>query len=129
MKKLFAIVLLFFNLTTFAQLSDSLKKTNKEVVITGQLRNISIDNSIHKIRIIDNKTINSGIYHNLADIIQKQLNINLFEDNVLGSSISIQGISGQNVKILIDNVPVIDISPPDTTSTIGKSNFLIKFII
>ena len=81
MKKLFAIVLLFFNLTTFAQLSDSLKKTNtiektiKEVVITGQLRNISIDNSIHKIRIIDNKTINSGVYHNLTDIIQKQLNI------------------------------------------------------
>ena len=113
MKKLFAIVLLFVNLTTLAQLSDSLKKTNylektiKEVVITGQLRNVSIDNSIHKIRIIDSKTINSGIYHNLADIIQKQLNINLFEDNVLGSSISVQGISGQNVKILIDNVPVI----------------------
>ena len=60
MKKLFAIVLLFVNLTTLAQLSDSLKtnyleKTIKEVVITGQLRNVSIDNSIHKIRIIDSK--------------------------------------------------------------------------
>lgn len=113
MKKLFSIVLLFFNLHSFAQVSDSsqntntLKKTIKEIVITGQLSNVSLDNSIHKIRIIDSKTINSGIYHNLADIIQKQLNINLFEDNILGSSISFQGISGQNVKILIDNIPVI----------------------
>ncbi len=113
MKKLFSIVLLFCNLTSLAQLSDSLNKTNtlnktiKEVVITGQLESTSVDNSVHKIRIIDGKTINSGLYHNLADIIQKQLNINLFEDNVLGSSIALQGISGQNVKILIDNVPVI----------------------
>ena len=113
MKKLFSIVLLFCNLTSLAQISDSLNKTNtlnktiKEVVITGQLESTSVDNSVHKIRIIDGKTINSGLYHNLADIIQKQLNINLFEDNVLGSSIALQGISGQNVKILIDNVPVI----------------------
>ncbi len=113
MKKLFSIVLLFCNLTSLAQISDSLNKTNtlnktiKEVVITGQLESTSVDNSVHKIRIIDGKAINSGLYHNLADIIQKQLNINLFEDNVLGSSIALQGISGQNVKILIDNVPVI----------------------
>ena len=113
MKKLFSIVLLFCNLTSLAQISDSLNKTNtfnktiKEVVITGQLESTSVDNSVHKIRIIDGKAINSGLYHNLGDIIQKQLNINLFEDNVLGSSIALQGISGQNVKILIDNVPVI----------------------
>ena len=53
------------------------------------------------------KLLTSGLYQNLANIIEKELNIKLSEDNLLGSSLSIQGVSGQNVKILIDNIPVI----------------------
>ena len=84
-----------------------LKKQINEVVVTGQINELSIKKSVHKIRVIDSKIINSGLYQNLANVIEKELNIKLSEDNLLGSSLSIQGISGQNVKILIDNVPVI----------------------
>lgn len=44
---------------------------------------------------------------NLRDVLSNELNIRLSQDNVLGSSMSMLGISGQNVKILIDGVPVI----------------------
>ncbi len=87
--------------------NTKLKKQINEVVVTGQINELSIEKSVHKIRVIDSKIINSGLYQNLANIIEKELNIKLSEDNLLGSSLSIQGISGQNVKILIDNVPVI----------------------
>ncbi len=43
---------------------------------------------------------------NLRDVLSNELNIRLSQDNVLGSSMSLQGISGQNVKILVDGVPV-----------------------
>ncbi len=40
-------------------------------------------------------------------MLTNELNVRLSQDNVLGSSLSIQGISGQNIKILVDGVPVI----------------------
>src|SRR5690606_33935457 len=36
-----------------------------------------------------------------------EFNFNVSQDNILGSGLSMQGISGQNVKIMIDGVPVI----------------------
>ena len=108
------IILLFLSVNiSKAQSVDTLiedtklKKQINEVVVTGQINELSIKKSVHKIRVIDSKIINSGLYQNLANVIEKELNIKLSEDNLLGSSLSIQGISGQNVKILIDNVPVI----------------------
>ena len=95
MKRLLLIVIIFFSYYSVAQnnqSSDSLniiEKTINEVVVTGQIEEINLQNSIHKIRIIDKKTINSGIYQNLAEIMQNELNITKFEDNVLGSGISI----------------------------------------
>ena len=47
------------------------------------------------------------MFTNLGQVLEKELNFRLSEDIFLGSSISIQGVSGQNVKILIDDIPVI----------------------
>jgi outer membrane receptor for ferrienterochelin and colicins len=84
-----------------------LKKDLLEVVITGQLSETLAQDAIHKIRIIGEKELNSGLFLDVASVLSKELNIRVSEDNVLGSSISIQGMSGQNVKILIDDIPVI----------------------
>merc|ERR1711965_356759 len=43
----------------------------------------------------------------LKDVLVNQNNIRVAQDNVLGSSMSLQGMSGQNIKILIDGIPVI----------------------
>ena len=87
--------------------SININKYLKEVVITGQLSELASEEAVHDINIINAKVINSGIFSSLTDILKYQNNIQISNDNILGSRINIQGISGENIKILIDGVPVI----------------------
>jgi outer membrane receptor for ferrienterochelin and colicins len=85
---------------------NSEKITLNEVVVTAQYAPNSPEKAVHKIKIIDNKKIKAMGAQNLRDVLTNELNIRLSQDNVLGSSMSLQGVSGQNVKILVDGVPV-----------------------
>ena len=78
-----------------------------EMVVTGQHSANSAEKSVHTIKVIDRKKIESMQAVNLRDVLTNEMNIQLSQDNVLGSGMSMQGISGQNVKIMIDGVPVI----------------------
>lgn len=78
-----------------------------EVVITAQYAPNNPDKAVQKIKIIDAQKIQSMAAVNLRDVLSNELNIRLSQDNILGSSMSMQGITGENVKILIDGVPVI----------------------
>ena len=78
-----------------------------EVVITAQYRPMQLSRSVHPVRIIDAKGIQERAAINLRDVLKNELNFNVSQDNILGSGLSMQGISGQNVKIMIDGVPVI----------------------
>lgn len=88
----------------------SLKKwTNSldEIVITGEPVPTQKENSIYQVRIINESKINSIASQNLREILTNEPNIRLQQDNILGSSLSINGLSGQAVKIMIDGIPVI----------------------
>ena len=78
-----------------------------EVVVTGQYEVTTADKSVSKIKIIDAKRMEAQGAVNLKDVLSNELNVRMKQDNILGSSLSLQGISGQNVKILIDGVPMI----------------------
>ena len=91
---------------TFCQ-EKTLFRDLEEVVVTGQLTEKSSEDAVHKIRIISGEKLRSGLFLDLGQVLEKELNLSLSQDNILGSSISLQGISGQNVKILIDEIPVI----------------------
>ena len=78
-----------------------------EVVVTAQYSVKSPEKAVHKIKVIDRQKIESLGAVNLRDILTNETNVRITQDNVLGSSTSVQGLSGQNVKILIDGVPVI----------------------
>jgi len=78
-----------------------------EVVITGQNKPISVDKSIYSIKLIGKQQIEQTASNNLADLLSKQANIQINNDPSLGSSLKLQGISGENIKILVDGVPVI----------------------
>ncbi len=78
-----------------------------QVVITAQYLPNNPDKIVHKIRIIDAKQIKMRAANNLGDALATEMNMRISRDNILGSSLSIQGLSGQNVKILIDGVPQI----------------------
>ncbi|MEX2484903.1 MAG: TonB-dependent receptor [Brumimicrobium sp.] len=77
-----------------------------EVVVTAQYKQQRADQSVHQVSIIDKEKIENMAAQNLKDVLTNQLNVRLSEDNVLGSSMQLQGIGGQNVKILIDGVPL-----------------------
>jgi outer membrane receptor for ferrienterochelin and colicins len=78
-----------------------------EAVVTDQYAATSPEKSINKVIVIDEKKIKSMAANNLNDLLTNQLNVKLAQDNLLGSNMTLMGISGQNVKILIDGVPVI----------------------
>ncbi len=78
-----------------------------EVVITAQYEPTSTEQAVQKIKIIDKEKIRQMGAVNLRDVLSNQLNVRLQQDNVLGSAMSLQGIGGENVKFLMDGVPMI----------------------
>lgn len=87
-----------------------LKKKNfmiEEVFVTAQIKPTKKSETIQKVRLINRIEIENQAATNLKELLEKEMNMRLSNDNILGSSVSIQGISGQNVKILIDGIPVI----------------------
>ncbi len=105
----FLILFLLFHSTLLVAQNKVDEKVQEieTVVITGQYKKTSTEKSINKIKVIDRETIEAIGAVNLKDILANQINIRISQDNVLGSSMSLQGVSGQNIKILIDGVPVI----------------------
>lgn len=81
--------------------------TVSDAVVTGQYEITSADKSVSKIRVINAKRIQAQGAVNLKDVLSNELNVRLSQDNLLGSSLSLQGIGGQNIKILVDGVPMI----------------------
>lgn len=79
----------------------------RDVVITGQAAATTSQQAVNTVKIIDRNKIDEMGAVNLRDALTNQLNVRVSQDNVLGSSISLNGISGQGIKILIDGVPVI----------------------
>ena len=77
------------------------------VVITGTLSPTHIDSSLRVVRILDRSVIEGRSSDNARDLLRNELNIKVSENGILGSGVSINGLGGENVKILIDGVPVI----------------------
>lgn len=78
-----------------------------EVVVTGQYKPVSLDKSIYNIKFIGKPRIENQAANTMAELLSKELNFRINNDPSTGSSLDLQGISGENVKILVDGVPVI----------------------
>lgn len=79
-----------------------------EVVVTGQFEPQSASRSVYRVRTISMERIQSVGSTRLQDVLNTELNIRFSQDLALGgSNLSLQGLSGQNVKILIDGVPMV----------------------
>lgn len=96
---------LFLVGNAMAQIEDT--AIFKAQVITGEIMPTDASKSVQNVRIITAKNIERQGAVNLKDVLSKELNVRVSNDNILGSSMSLQGISGQNVKILLDGVPLI----------------------
>lgn len=88
---------------------DSTKRKElQEVTVTGQHRPQSLKNSVYQVRIISKERIQKQAATKLQDVLNNELNIRFSQDLATGGSdINMLGLSGQNVKILIDGVPMV----------------------
>ena len=102
------LALLFSTGKVFAQ-NDSTAKILDEVVVTGQHKPQSLKNSVYKVNIINRQRIALSGATNIQQVLFNQLGLNFSNDNTLGTAdIQMMGMSGRNVKILLDGVPLVD---------------------
>ncbi|RYY53514.1 MAG: TonB-dependent receptor [Chitinophagaceae bacterium] len=91
-----------------AQVDTTSQKNLDEVVVTGQYKPQSVKNSVYQVRVITAQQIRKQAPSKLQDVLNNQLNIRFSQDLATGgSNLSMLGLSGQNVKVLIDGVPMI----------------------
>lgn len=84
-------------------------KALNDVVVTGQISPQSIKNSVYNVRIIGQEQIRLRGATDIKGVLNTELGMRFTNDLTLGTSdVELMGMSGQNVKILLDGVPVID---------------------
>lgn len=80
-----------------------------EVVVTGQYAPQSLKNSVYRVRTIKQEQIKLRGATDLQGVLNNELGIRFSTDHTLGETdINIMGMSGQNVKVLLDGVPLVD---------------------
>jgi outer membrane receptor for ferrienterochelin and colicins len=78
------------------------------VVVTGSFQPESAKNSVYQVRSIDQTVILNRAPQNIQQVLNTELGIRFSQDNATGSSnMELLGMSGQNIKILIDGVPMV----------------------
>lgn len=109
MKKIPLLLLLAVSVLAYGQESDSIKTSVlDEVVITGQFEPQSARKSVYQVKTIPLERIAARGAVRLQDVLNTELNIRFSQDLALGgSNLSLQGLAGQNVKVLIDGVPMV----------------------
>ncbi|HEY0175563.1 MAG TPA: TonB-dependent receptor [Pedobacter sp.] len=89
--------------------TDSLSNHLKEVVVTGQYQPQSLRNSVYQTRIISAERIRLRAAVNIQQVLSTELGFRFSNDLTLGTSdIQMMGMTGRNVKILLDGVPMVD---------------------
>jgi len=78
-----------------------------EAIVTQQYSKRTAAKAVEKVQVINSKQIANTASVNLGDALQTQLAIGINQDNSTGTMVSMMGISGNNVKILVDGVPMI----------------------
>jgi outer membrane receptor for ferrienterochelin and colicins len=77
------------------------------ISITGAVNPQAISKTLYSVEVISSKKIAAMGAQSVDAVLQNQSNINISQDAVLGSGVQLQGMSGADVKILIDGVPMI----------------------
>lgn len=81
----------------------------KDVVVTGQFEAQSVRQSVYQVRTVSNERIMLRAPVNVQGALSTELGIRFSNDLTLGTAdISLMGMSGRNVKILLDGVPLLD---------------------
>jgi outer membrane receptor for ferrienterochelin and colicins len=98
----------FLSYSSFSQTDSSISKDLNEVVVTGQLKPQSMKNSVYQVKVISAERIQKQAATKLQDVLNTELNMRFTQDQATGGfNITMQGLAGQNVKILLDGMPLV----------------------
>lgn len=81
--------------------------TLDQVVITAQFTPTDTRQTVNSVKVLSRKTIEQRSLVSLQELLQTETNIRVSQDPILGSALSVNGLKGENLKILIDGVPVL----------------------
>ncbi|MCK5788233.1 MAG: TonB-dependent receptor, partial [Chlamydiia bacterium] len=77
------------------------------VVVTGLHTSKRADQSIYKIDVVNSVQLEERGVSNLADALSNESNIRIRVDPTTGTSIEMNGMGGENIKYLIDGIPIM----------------------
>ena len=105
----FSLILLIIGPAKLLYSQDSLSvKDLSEIVVTGQPKPQSVKQSVYQVKVIRKDVIQKMGATTLQQVLQNQLNLRFNQDLATGgSNLSMMGLPGQNVKVLIDGMPVV----------------------
>jgi outer membrane receptor for ferrienterochelin and colicins len=108
MRKIYTLsVAIALTMIASAQEDTTKAKELSEVVVTGQYKPQSAKASVYQVRTISKERIQKQGATKLQDVLNNELNIRFSQDVATGgSSITMLGLKGQNVKILVDGMPM-----------------------
>ena len=78
-----------------------------QAVITGQFTGHTDRDAVQSIRVINRADIDRIGAVSLRDVLLTQSSVNLQHDAQLGTNISLLGLSGRHVQVLVDGLPVV----------------------
>lgn len=78
----------------------------QDVVVTGQAQPVLAQQSVYKVNTVSATQIRQRGAVSLNDVLNFEIGQLISNDNLLGSSVSMGGIGGQNVKILVNGIPL-----------------------
>ncbi|OAV70303.1 Colicin I receptor precursor [Bacteroidales bacterium Barb6] len=80
-----------------------------EVVVTGQYEPQSLRNSVFQVRTVSKEVLRQKAATDVITVLNTELGFRFSNDMALGETdVQMMGMSGQNVKVLLDGVPLID---------------------
>ncbi len=101
------IAILFTTNIAFAQDSSKIKSMD-EIVITGQHKPQSLKSSVYQLKVVNQDRIKKSGATTVQQVLNNQLGFRFSSDNITGTDVKLNGVSGRNVKILLDGVPLLD---------------------
>lgn len=95
---------------TVAQQKDTaVARQLEQVIVTGQYKPQSVKNSVYQVRVINNERIRISGANNMQQVLGTLIGFRFSADKALGTSdVTMMGMSGRNVKILLDGLPMLD---------------------
>lgn len=95
--------------TAIAQTDSAQSKKMEEVIVTGQYKPQSLKKSVYQVRVISSERIELSGATNIQQVLNKQLGFRFSNDNTLSiADVKLNGMGGNNIKILLDGVPMVD---------------------